>query len=294
MEKILKPKITLKFWLRNLLWRHLIGLFVVVFSIFPLLWVASAAFDEVGQLSTQTLIPKFRGLENFRMLFSNPNNPFTTWIRNSLVVASVAAILQILIGASAAYALSRYRFKGRKVMLSSIVLVQMFPQLLAATSIYLMINTFGKSFAFLGPGHQIPLILIFTGSALGINTWMLKGFFDTVPTEIDEAARVDGAGHFIIFIGIILPLVIPVLVVNFVLSFISLLNEYLITSVILGLGGKSATVAVGLQQFIIGQYGKNWGPFAAGALIATIPVLLLFIFLQKWLVSGLVSGSTKG
>ena len=209
-------------------------------------------------------------------------------------MASVAAILQVCVGAAAAFALSRFKFKGRKILLSSIVIVQMFPQLLAATSIFLMLNTFGKTFAFIGLGHQLSLILVFTGGALGINTWLLKGFFDTVPTEIDEAAKIDGASHFVIFSKIILPLVKPVLVVNLVLSFIGLLNEYLITSVVLGLDGHGTTVAVGLQQFIIGQYGKNWGPFAAGALLATLPVLLLFIVLQKWLVSGLISGSTKG
>jgi arabinogalactan oligomer/maltooligosaccharide transport system permease protein len=136
--------------------------------------------------------------------------------------------------------------------------------------------------------------LLFGGTALGVNTWMLKSFFDTIPSEIDEAATIDGAGHFQIFVSIIIPLAIPVFVVIFLLSFIGILNEYLITSVILGLDGDKMTVAVGLQQFIYGNYGKNWGPFTAGALIATIPVLTLFMVLQKYLVSGLVSGSTKG
>ena len=284
----------LHFWVKKVLWRHVIGLAVAIFSVFPILWIVSAAFDVTGQLSTQTLIPTHRGLYNFHTLLSSPDKPFLVWVRNSLVVASVAAILQVCVGAAAAFALSRFKFKGRKILLSSIVIVQMFPQLLAATSIFLMLNTFGKTFAFIGLGHQLSLILVFTGGALGINTWLLKGFFDTVPTEIDEAAKIDGASHFVIFSKIILPLVKPVLVVNLVLSFIGLLNEYLITSVVLGLDGHGTTVAVGLQQFIIGQYGKNWGPFAAGALLATLPVLLLFIVLQKWLVSGLISGSTKG
>jgi arabinogalactan oligomer/maltooligosaccharide transport system permease protein len=165
---------------------------------------------------------------------------------------------------------------------------------LAATTLFLIINSFGKTFAILGLGHQLPLIFIFGGGALGVNTWMLKGFFDTIPTEIDEAATIDGASHFLIFSRIIVPLAAPVFVVTSLLSFIGILNEYLITSVILGLDGRNMTVAVGLQQFIYGQYAKNWGPFAAGALLATIPVFTLFIFLQRFLVSGLVSGSAKG
>lgn len=283
-----------KFWIKRVLWRHIIGAFVVAFSLFPLVWMASAAFDVTGQLSTQQLIPLHHGLDNFVQLFSNKEKPFLTWARNSLVIAISAAALQTAIGALAAYSLSRHRFKGRKLTLTTIIIVQMFPQLLAATTLFLIINSLGNTFPVLGLGHQLPLILLFGGTALGVNTWMLKGFFDTIPSEIDEAATIDGASHFMIFSRIILPLAVPVFVVISLLSVIGILNEYLITSVILGLDGKNMTIAVGLQQFIYGQYGKNWGPFAAGALLATIPVLTLFIFLQKYLVSGLVSGSTKG
>ncbi|CAB4928877.1 unannotated protein [freshwater metagenome] len=283
-----------KFWIKKILWRHIIGAFVVSFSLFPLVWMASAAFDVTGQLSTQQLIPLHHGLDNFVQLFSNKEKPFLTWARNSLIIAFSAAALQTAIGALAAYSLSRHRFKGRKLTLTTIIIVQMFPQLLAATTLFLIVNSLGNTFPLLGLGHQLPLILLFGGTALGVNTWMLKGFFDTIPSEIDEAATIDGASHLMIFTKIIIPLAVPVFVVISLLSVIGILNEYLITSVILGLDGKNMTVAVGLQQFIYGQYGKNWGPFAAGALLATVPVLTLFIFLQKYLVSGLVSGSTKG
>jgi arabinogalactan oligomer/maltooligosaccharide transport system permease protein len=283
-----------KFWMKKVLWRHIVGLIVTSFSVFPLVWMISAAFDVTGQLSTQQLIPGHAGFDNFTALFSNAEKPFLVWARNSIVIAVTASIMQTAIGAVAAYSLSRHRFRGRKLTLSTILIAQMFPQLLAATTLFLIINNLGQTFPFLGLGHQLPLILLFGGTALGVNTWMLKGFFDTIPSEIDEAATIDGAGHFQIFVSIIIPLAIPVFVVIFLLSFIGILNEYLITSVILGLDGDKMTVAVGLQQFIYGNYGKNWGPFTAGALIATIPVLTLFMVLQKYLVSGLVSGSTKG
>jgi arabinogalactan oligomer/maltooligosaccharide transport system permease protein len=283
-----------KFWLTKVLWRHIVGMAVLVFALFPLIWMVSAAFDATGQLSTQQLIPTFRGLDNFKTLFANEEKPYLTWVRNSLVVAVSAALLQLIIGASAAYSLSRHKFKGRKITLNTILVVQMFPQLLAATTLFLIVNSLGKSFSALGLGHQLPLILIFGGGALGVNTWMLKSFFDTIPSEIDEAAKIDGASHAVIFLRIVVPLATPVFVVIFLLSFIGVLNEYLITSVILGLDGPKMTIAVGLQQFINGSYGKNWGPFTAGALLATIPVLTLFMVLQKYLVTGLVSGSTKG
>jgi len=283
-----------KFWMKKVLWRHIVGLIVTSFSVFPLVWMISAAFDVTGQLSTQQLIPIHAGFDNFTALFSNTEKPFLVWARNSIVIAVTASIMQTVIGAVAAYSLSRHRFRGRKLTLSTILIAQMFPQLLAATTLFLIINNLGQTFPFLGLGHQLPLILLFGGTALGVNTWMLKSFFDTIPSEIDEAATIDGAGHFQIFVSIIIPLAIPVFVVIFLLSFIGILNEYLITSVILGLDGDKMTVAVGLQQFIYGNYGKSWGPFTAGALIATIPVLTLFMVLQKYLVSGLVSGSTKG
>jgi arabinogalactan oligomer/maltooligosaccharide transport system permease protein len=283
-----------KFWIKKVLWRHIVGLIVTSFSVFPLVWMISAAFDVTGQLSTQQLIPGHAGFDNFTALFSNSEKPFLIWARNSIVIAVSASIMQTTIGAVAAYSLSRHRFRGRKLTLSTILIAQMFPQLLAATTLFLIINNLGQTFPFLGLGHQLPLILLFGGTALGVNTWMLKSFFDTIPSEIDEAATIDGAGHFQIFVLIIIPLAIPVFVVIFLLSFIGILNEYLITSVILGLDGNKMTIAVGLQQFIYGNYGKNWGPFTAGALIATIPVLTLFMVLQKYLVSGLVSGSTKG
>jgi arabinogalactan oligomer/maltooligosaccharide transport system permease protein len=149
-----------RFWLKKVLWRHLVGLVVIAFSVFPLVWMISAAFDATGQISTQQLIPLHRGLDNFTQLFSNTGKPFLTWARNSLVIALSAAALQVAIGALAAYSLSRHRFKGRKLTLTTILIVQMFPQLLAATTLFLIINTFGKSFVFLGLGHQLPLILI--------------------------------------------------------------------------------------------------------------------------------------
>lgn len=294
MKLHLPAKRQRRFWLRKILWRHIVGIFMITFSLFPLVWMISAAFDVTGQLSTQQLIPQFHGLDNFRSLFANEEKPYLTWAKNSLIIGFSAAAMQTIIGAIAAYSLSRHRFNGRKLTLTTILIVQMFPQLLAATTLFLIINNLGQTYGFLGLGHQLPLILIFGGAALGVNTWMLKGFFDTIPTEIDEAAKIDGAGHFAIFIRIIVPLAVPVFVVISLLSLIGALNEYLITSVILGLDGENMTIAVGLQQFIYGQYGKNWGPFAAGALLATIPVMTLFLFLQKFLVSGLVSGSTKG
>lgn len=281
-------------WGQKIAWRHAVGIVAVAFALFPLIWMISASFDTLGSLSAQKLIPDNPGLENFRTLLSNPDQPYLKWLRNSIVISASNAILQMFIGATAAYALSRFRFKGRKLTLMTILVVQMFPQLLAATAIFLMLADLGKSIPFLALGQTTALIIVFAGGALGINAWMLKGFYDTIPSEIDESAKVDGASHAQIYFRIILPLARPVLAVITLLSFIGTMNEFLITSVILGGNQNSITLAVGMQQYIDGQYNAHWGPFAAGALIASVPVMILFLYLQKHVVSGLTAGANKG
>ncbi|MEK6648869.1 MAG: sugar ABC transporter permease [Actinomycetota bacterium] len=289
-----QKKMTFGKWLKTMSWRHLVAFITIAFALFPLFWMASASFDPLGIVSSQKLIPDHPGLDNFRTLFNDPDHPYLIWFRNSIVISGVNAILQMFIGATAAYALSRFRFKGRKTTLMTILIIQMFPQLLAATSIFLMLAELGKSIPFLALGNSIALIIVFAGGALGINAWMLKGFYDTIPSEIDESAKIDGASHSQIYFRIILPLARPVLAVIVLLSFIGTMNEFLLTSVILGGKQNSLTLAVGMQQYIDGQYKQHWGPFTAGALIASVPVVILFMFLQKYVVSGLTAGSTKG
>jgi len=294
-DQILKQKpLTPSQWGKKIAWRHAVGVVAVAFALFPLVWMISASFDTLGSLSAQKLIPDNIGLDNFRTLFGNPDQPYLKWLRNSIVISASNAILQMFIGATAAYALSRFRFKGRKLTLMTILVVQMFPQLLAATAIFLILADLGKSIPFLALGQTSALIIVFAGGALGINAWMLKGFYDTIPSEIDESAKVDGASHAQIYFRIILPLARPVLAVITLLSFIGTMNEFLITSVILGGNQNAITLAVGMQQYIDGQYNAHWGPFAAGALIASVPVMILFLYLQKHVVSGLTAGANKG
>jgi arabinogalactan oligomer/maltooligosaccharide transport system permease protein len=289
-----EKKMTFSKWLRVLAWRHVIALSAIAFALFPLIWMASASFDQLGKINTQSLIPQYRGLDNYRLLWENPDQPYWRWMRNSVVIASINAVVQLAIGATAAYALSRFRYRGRKTTLMTILVIQMFPQLLAVTAFYVILADLRESIPFMDFGNPIALLVIFAGGALGINAWMLKGFFDSIPSEIDESAKIDGASHGQIYIRIILPLALPMLSVVALLSFIGTMNEFLLTSVILGGNQDSITLAVGMRQFIETDFQENWGAFAAGALIATLPVMLLFIWLQKFVVSGLTAGSLKG
>ena len=276
IEPIKEKKMSFAKWLRTLGWRHVVAWLAIGFALFPLIWMTSASFDKLGSISAQQLIPKYRGLDNYRTLFGNPEQPYWIWMRNSVVIASLNAVIQLAIGATAAYALSRFRYRGRK------------------TTFYVILADLRKSIPFMDFGNPIALLVIFAGGALGVNAWMLKGFFDSIPSEIDESAKIDGASHGQIYTRIILPLALPMLSVVALLSFIGTMNEFLLTSVILGGNQRSITLAVGMQQFIEQNFDKNWGAFAAGALIATLPVMILFIWLQKFVVSGLTAGSLKG
>jgi arabinogalactan oligomer/maltooligosaccharide transport system permease protein len=169
----------------------------------------------------------------------------------------------------------------------------MFPQLLLVVAIYLIVLNVGGVFPVIGLNTYTGLIVVYMGGALGVNAWLLKGFFDTIPKELDESARVDGATAAQIFWGVVLPLATPVLVVVALISFVFTLNEYVIASALLQTSHRF-TLPVGMYGFINQQYGQRWGPFAAGSLMAMIPLTALFLFLQKWIVNGLTAGAVKG
>ncbi|WP_108668464.1 sugar ABC transporter permease [Euzebya rosea] len=278
-------------WFRDLGWRHLVGLLAVAFALFPVVWVVSASVNPTSTLSGQQLVPDSPTLDNFRRLFETG---FWTWFRNSMVVAGAGAFGTVVLAALAAYAFSRLRFTGRRAGLLSLVLVQMFPQLLAFVAIYLMMIRIGDVAPSIGTGTISGLILVYLGGAMGVNTWLIKGFFDTIPHDLDESARVDGATHWQIYSRIIMPLAAPILAVVGLLAFVTILNDFVIANAVLSNNEDSWTLSIGLFRFVADRYGARWGPFAAGAVIGSVPTVLLFLYLQKYIVSGLTQGSVKG
>jgi arabinogalactan oligomer/maltooligosaccharide transport system permease protein len=282
-------------------WRYLVAILAIAFALFPAVYVVSAAFNAVPSLSSASLIPRHVTFDNFREILTNPkeatgertNVKFGNWYVNTLFVAGAAAIVTVLLGALAAYAFSRFRFRGRRMGMLALLLIQMFPQFLAVVAIYLILLRTGKIFPVIGLNSLTGLIVVYLGGALGVNAWLMKGFFDSILNELDECARVDGATPAQIFWGIILPLGAPVLAVVALLSFISTINEFIIASRLLQSTDKF-TLPVGMYGFISDQYGQRWGPFCAGVVLASIPVVVLFLFLQRFIVSGLTQGSVKG
>ena len=280
-------------WLKEDGWRHVVGVLASAFSLFPLLYVLSASFDPTGTMaSSNTLFSAF-STQNYVDLFQDQQRPFGRWFMNTLIIGVVTSVATVFLGALAAYAFSRMRFRGRRVGLLTLLLVQMFPQLLAVVAIFLLLNWIGDIVPALGIGTHLGLIMVYLGGALGVNTYLMYGFFNTVPTSLDEAAKLDGASHVQIFFRIILRLVTPILAVVALLSFISTVSEFVIASVVLT-DPQAQTLAVGLYGYVSETRSENWGVFAAGAGLAALPVRALFLFLQMYIVSGLTAGGVKG
>jgi len=265
----------------------------LLFAFFPVIWIVSASLNEAGTLNTQKLIPTKPGLGNYDALLSNDIHPFGTWLWNSVKVSSITAILTVLISAFGAYAFSRFRFTGRRNMMLTIFLVQVFPNSLTIVATFLLIQSIGRHVPWLALNTHGGLILVYLGGALGINTWLMKGFFDSIPRELDESARIDGASDWLVFWRIIMPLVRPILAVVGILSFISAYGDVIIALTLLK-SKNVQTLAVGLNLFISDSYNREWGTFAAGALIGAIPIVILILTFQRFFVGGLTEGAVKG
>jgi arabinogalactan oligomer/maltooligosaccharide transport system permease protein len=274
-------------------WKHILAISLVLFTAFPIYVVLVTSFDPTGGISSSSLLPVRFSFDNYILLFTDSRVPYMSWMINSLIIASATAITSVFIGAAAAFAFSRLRFKGRKVGLKSLLLIQVFPSFLSLSAIYVMMEQVFLVMPALGLGSIWGLYLIYIGGALGINAWLLKGFLDTIPLELDESARLDGASVPQVYWLIFFPLAAPVLAVTAVLSFIGTFNEFVLASLFLQ-DVEKRTVAVGLQQFVGGQYEQTWGPFAAGSIIASVPLVIIFLSLQRFIIGGLTAGATKG
>ncbi len=219
--------------------------------------------------------------------------PLIRWLLNSIIVSGLAAAITVFLSALMAYPFSRLRFRGRKYGLIGILLIQMFPTMMAMVALYLLLNFIGKFFPFLGLNSLGGLTFLYIGGGIAFNSWLIKGFFDTIPMELEEAAMVDGATRYQTFWRIILPLSAPVLAVTMILGFIGNYGDYILASIVMT-GINNYTFAVGLQTFSTGAYSSNWGLMTTAALIGMIPILALFLSLQRFIVGGLTQGSVKG
>jgi len=280
-------------WFKEYGWRHLAALLFVIFAIYPILFVATNSVADFANLTNSKLIPDSFTLKHYKLLSSNPLVPYYKWLFNTYKVAIIAAFFNVFLGTLAAFAFSRLQFKGRRASLLTLVIVQMFPSFLAFVAIYLLFFQISDVAPIMGLGTHFGLILVYLGGSIGFNSWLIKGFMDTISPSLDEAAKVDGATEYQIFSKIIIPLARPILVVIFVITFIGIYSDYILAAIFLK-DKNLWTVAVGINTVFIDDFNADWGVIAASSVIAATPIAALFVFFQKQITGGLTAGSVKG
>lgn len=279
-------------WFMQVGWKHIVGLVVIVFATFPLVYILSTSLTKMGNIENFTLFRQFY-LGNYKDLLSSTDYPFVTWMKNTLILAGATAVISVFISALAAFAFSRLRFAGRRPGLLALILIQMFPSILGLTAVFGILSKLTDYVPAIGLGTKAGLILVYLGGSLGGGTYLMYGFFNTIPKELDEAAKIDGATHTQIFYKIILRLVAPVLAVMALLSFIGTFGDYVLASIVFNTNTQY-TVAVGLQSLLADPWTKQWAMFAAGAVMSSLPIIIIFVSLQKYITNGLTGGAVKG
>jgi maltose/maltodextrin transport system permease protein len=286
-------------------WRKLVAhaflLSLCAIVVMPFLVVLSVSFRP-GNFAVGSLIPAQLSFEHWRFVLGlpvqaadgswiQPDLPVLRWLWNSIQVATITGALTLLFSTTCAYALARLRFAGRQVLLTALMLMQMFPAALALVAIYAIFDRLGGWVPALGLNTHASLILAYSGG-IAMHVWTLKGYYDTLPGEIEEAARVDGASIWQTFSRVLLPMALPMLAVVFLLSFIGAIVEYPVASVLLTQQDQ-LTLAVGAKLFVH-EHNFHWGDFAAAALLSGAPITVVFLLAQRWLIAGLAAGGVKG
>ena len=285
----------------NHAWLHLFLVGMVIVTAYPILWVLTVAFSGQQQLmfvdlpADPSALDRLRAivpwpaqvsLQNFADVFSQ--QPFGRWLLNSALVAAATTVLGVFLATTAGYAFSRFRFPGRRAGMMSFLISQMFPGTLTLVPLYIIIVVWLQ----LGSNY-LGLILLYSTTAIPFCVWNLKGYFDTIPRELEESALMDGASSAVIFWKIILPLSKPAVAITALFSFMTAWNEFVLALTIMD-KESMYTAPVGLRFFVGGFAEQQWGYFAAGSIVAALPVMLLFLVLQRFLISGLTAGAVKG
>jgi len=263
--------------------------FLVVLSVmvlYPIAFAIGGAFSPGKSLANLSVLPFPANptLDHFDDLFNRTN--YILWYRNTFTIAVANTVVVLIVTLISAYIFSRFRFKLKKPMLMSFLILQMFPSVVGVIAIYVILNRLALSDTYLG------LILVYSAGALPYNIWLIKGYFDTFPRSVDEAARVDGAGNLTVFVRIVIPNTLPIIAFLGITSFMAPWMDFILPRFILRSDSKK-TLAVGLFEMITGRSNDNFTMFAAGALLVAVPFVILFIINQKYLVKVMAAGALK-
>jgi ABC-type maltose transport system permease subunit len=272
--------------------RYVIAILLILFAVLPALWVISSSLNPAKSLVGGTLWPKNPGFTNYMQLLDSEFFPYAKWLFNSLKIAGITSILTMLITCTTGYVLSRFRFSGRTTVMTAILILNIFPSVLAIVALFATMQQFGLYIPWLGLDTHGGLIMIYVAGAMGINALMVKSYIDSIPMELDESAMVEGATHWQTFRHIIFPMIVPIVITVGVLSFIAAYGDFVVARILL----KSAdqlTVMVGIMLFRSDRFDQDFGVITAGSVMAAIPIILIYIPLQKYVISGLTAGSVK-
>ena len=279
---------------------HAILVLATIFTIYPVLWVVTIAFSGKQNLAIADVPANATAFERLRAIIPYPeqwslsnfvsvmsDQPFARWLLNSIIVALFTTVLGIFLSCTAAYAFSRFKFPGRRAGMLGFLVSQMFPGTLMLIPLYIIIvQLLGLGSTYYG------LVIVYATTSVPFSTWMLKGYFDTIPRELEEAALIEGASAGQVFWRIVLPLAKPAVAITALFGFMQSWNEFILAATFMD-REEMYTAPVGLR-FFVGGFSQQWGYFAAGSIIVSIPVVFLFLYLQKYLVGGLTAGSVKG
>ncbi|MBQ8023745.1 MAG: sugar ABC transporter permease [Succinivibrio sp.] len=260
--------------------------FVSLLIIYPLVWTVGASLNPGNSLMSSSIIPKNISFEHYAALF-NGQVDYVTWYWNSMKISFFTMVLTLIFVSFTAYSFSRFRFVGRKNGLVLFLLLQMIPQFSALIAIFVLSQMLGLV------NSHLALVLIYVGGMIPMNTYLMKGYIDAIPRDMDESARMDGAGHFRIFCEIIMPLSKPIIAVIALFSFTGPLGDFILSTTILRTPDQF-TLPIGLYNLVSMKMGASYTTYAAGAVLISVPVALLFLWLQKFFVSGLTAGGSKG
>ncbi|RDY71554.1 sugar ABC transporter permease [Halobacillus trueperi] len=271
----------------QLTFSYIVILAMIAIILYPILWIVGSSFNPGNSLSGSSIIPKDATLKHYKELFDPAQSDYLIWYWNTIKICVLTMLLSVALVCMTAYSFSRFRFVGRKNGLMTFLILQMIPNFAALIAIYALANLTGLL------DTHLALILVYTGGAIPMNTYLMKGYLDTIPKELDESARMDGAGNLRIFWQIVMPLAKPMIAVICLFTFITPFTDFILARILLRSEDKF-TLAVGLYEMIADQFGNEFTLFAAGSVLIAVPISLLFLSLQKYFVSGLTAGGTKG